>query len=198
MARQLSIPEAYEFTPKVFPDHRGAFTCPYIASEFAEVIGYELNLAQVNHSRSARGVVRGVHFSEVPPSQAKYVYCAAGSGIDVVVDIRIGSPTYGQHAAVELDASKCNAVFVPEGLGHAFFAREDDTVLSYLCSAGYDPQREHGINPTDPELALPWPEDIPMVRSSKDTEAPSLREARERGLLPDYQECLDWYAQLRG
>ncbi|WP_037345247.1 dTDP-4-dehydrorhamnose 3,5-epimerase family protein [Sciscionella sediminilitoris] len=198
VARQLSIPEAYEFTPKVFPDQRGAFTCPYIAAEFAEVTGYELTLAQVNHSRSARGVIRGVHFAQLPPSQAKFVYCSRGSGLDVVVDIRLGSPTFGQHDAALIDAERCNAVFVPEGLGHAFFALEEDTVLTYLCSTGYAPEREHGIDPLDPALGLPWPSDIPMIRSAKDVEAPSLEQVRERGLLPDYQACLDFYSSLRG
>lgn len=198
VARQLSIPEAYEFTPKVFDDHRGAFACPYIAAEFAEVTGYELTLAQVNHSRSARGVLRGVHFSELPPSQAKFVYCSSGAGLDVVVDIRPGSPTYGQHDVARLDARCANAVFVPEGLGHAFFALADDTVLTYLCSTGYAPDREHAIDPFDPALALPWPDDITPVLSEKDAHAPSLAQVRERGVLPDYAACRDWYARLRG
>lgn len=197
MARALAIPGAYEFTPTVFPDHRGAFTCPYIAAEFAETTGYRLPLAQVNHSRSARGVIRGVHFCELPPSQAKFVYCSSGAGLDVVVDIRVGSPTFGRYDAVRIDAERCNAVFVPEGLGHAFCALTDDTVLTYLCSTGYAPDREHGINPADPALGLPWPAELDPVLSAKDRDAPGLEQLRERGLLPDYQACLDWYAALR-
>jgi epimerase EvaD len=152
---------------------------------------------QTNHSASRRGVVRGVHFALVPPGQSKYVYVPRGAALDIVVDIRVGSPTYGQHDVVRLDDRDFRAVYVAEGLGHCVVAIEDDTVLSYLCSTGYDPSREKGISPVDPALALPIPVEPSPVLSPKDTAAPTLAEAAEQGLLPTYDECRAFYATLR-
>ncbi|AOS65408.1 dTDP-4-dehydrorhamnose 3,5-epimerase [Actinoalloteichus hymeniacidonis] len=195
--QELSIDGAFEFIPTKFPDQRGSFTAPYQEDVFAEAVGYPLRLAQANNSVSRRGVIRGLHFADVPPGQSKYVYCAQGSALDVVVDLRVGSPTFGKFDTVRLDTESPRAVFIPEGLGHAFLALEDDTVVSYLCSTGYRPGHEHGVNPLDPELGLPWPADVPPVLSEKDEQAPSLSEAKSTGLLPDYQECLARYASLR-
>jgi len=150
---------------------------------------------EINHSASTRGVVRGVHFSMLPPGQAKYVYVPRGAALDIVVDIRIGSPTYGQHDVVRLDDREFRAVYLSEGLGHCAVALEDDTVLSYLCSTEYDPGREKGVSPADPELALPVPADA--LLSPRDTGAPSLAEAAEQGLLPTYEACRQFYASLR-
>jgi 5-epimerase len=141
-------------------------------------------------------VVRGLHFADMPPGQAKYVYCSAGALLDVVVDVRVGSPTFGMVEVVELDAAGCRAVYLAEGLGHAFVALEDATAMTYLCSTPYNPVAEHGVNPLDPELALPWPTGLTPILSEKDAEAPSLAEAREAGLLPSWQECRRRYASL--
>ncbi|WP_137814346.1 dTDP-4-dehydrorhamnose 3,5-epimerase family protein [Gandjariella thermophila] len=194
---ELSVAGAYEFTPPVFPDHRGLFTAPFQGAAFAEVLGHPLRVAQTNHSVSRRGTVRGVHFADVPPGQAKYVYCPRGALLDVVLDVRVGSPTFGRWEAVRLDAVDYRAVYLAEGLGHAFVALEDDTVMSYLCSTGYHPAAEHGVNPLDPALDLPWPPGLELILSDKDRDAPTLAEAREAGLLPDYQACLARYAELR-
>jgi dTDP-4-dehydrorhamnose 3,5-epimerase len=156
-----------------------------------------MRVAQTNHSISSRGAIRGVHFADVPPSQAKYVYCPRGALLDVVVDIRVGSPTFGQWDAVRLDPKECHALFVPEGVGHAFVALEDDTVMNYLCSEGYNPSRERGINPLDPALDLPWPEGLEQQLSAKDLDAPTLAEAEAAGILPRYEECLAFYEKLR-
>jgi dTDP-4-dehydrorhamnose 3,5-epimerase len=158
----------------------------------SEAIGRPLRVVQTNHSRSRRGVVRGVHFSMLPPGQAKYVYVPRGAVLDIVVDIRVGSPTYGQHEAVRLDDRDFRALFLSEGLGHCAIALEDDTVLSYLCSTGYLPDREKGVSPADPALALPIPADA--LLSPRDTAAPSLAEAADQGLLPTYEECRAFYA----
>jgi dTDP-4-dehydrorhamnose 3,5-epimerase len=195
--RELSIPGAYEFTPPVFPDHRGLFTAPFQGSAFVEALGHPFRLGQTNHSVSRRGTVRGVHFSDVPPGQAKYVYCPRGALLDVVLDVRVGSPTFGQWDAVRLDTVDFRAVYLAEGLGHAFVALEDDTAMSYLCSTGYNPSAEHGINPLDPALELPWPTGLEPIMSGKDRDAPTLAEARDAGLLPDYQTCLAHYAARR-
>jgi len=195
-ATELAIAGAWVFEPSVFPDNRGAFAAPFQSAAFRDALGFDLTLGQVNQSVSARGVVRGLHFADVPPGQAKYVYCSAGALLDVVVDVRVGSPTFGMVEVVELDAADCRAVYLAEGLGHAFVALEDATAMTYLCSTPYNPVAEHGVNPLDPELALPWPTGLTPILSEKDAAAPSLAEAREAGLLPSWQECRRRYASL--
>ncbi len=195
--RELAVRDAFEFIPRSFADSRGVFVAPFQEEAFVKAIGHPLRLAQSNHSRSRRGSVRGLHFAEVPPGQAKYVYCPTGSLLDVVVDIRVGSPTFGAWDAAILDPDEFRAVYVPEGVAHAFVALEDDTVISYLCSTGYNPAAEHGIHPLDPALGLPWPTDIDPVLSDKDAAAPTLAEAREAGLLPEYGDCVRHYESLR-
>jgi epimerase EvaD len=196
-ARELKVTGAVEFSPRTFPDSRGLFVSPFQGDAFAEAVGHRLTVAQTNHSRSHRGTIRGLHFSDVPPGQAKYVYCPQGALLDFVIDVRVGSPTYGVWDAVRLDTVDFRAVYVPEGVAHGFVALEDDTVLSYLCSTGYNPGSEHGINPLDPMLALPWSVDEPIL-SEKDAAAPTLAEAAASGLLPTYEACLARYASLRG
>lgn len=191
------MPGAFEFTPRVFPDDRGLFVCPYQEEDFVKAVGHPLRVAQTNHSRSRRGTIRGLHFADVPPGQGKYVYCPQGALLDVVVDIRVGSPTFGMVDAVRLDPVDFRAVYVSEGIGHAMMALEEDTVISYLCSTGYNPGAEHGLNPLDPELALPWPTDIEVLLSDKDRDAPGLTAARESGLLPLFADCQARYQQLR-
>ena len=196
--RQLEISDAFEFSPKSFPDHRGLFVAPFQEAAFAEATGHGLHLAQTNHSVSARDVIRGVHFADVPPGQAKYVYCPRGALLDVVVDVRVGSPTFARWEAVRLDSDEYRALYIAEGLGHAFAALTEDTVMTYLCSTGYNPSAEHGVNPLDPELGLPWDQlGGEPVMSTKDREAPSLAEAAETGILPHYADCLARYEQLR-
>jgi dTDP-4-dehydrorhamnose 3,5-epimerase len=195
--RELAVPDSYEVSTDVFPDERGLFLNPFRADVLAEAIGHPLTVAQTNHSASRRGVVRGVHFTLVPPGQAKYVYCPRGAAFDVVVDVRVGSPTFGRHEVVRIDDRDFRAVYLAEGLGHMVVALEDDTVVSYLCSTGYDPAREKGVSPTDPQLDLPWPTEAEPVLSPRDLAAPTLREAAEQGLLPAYEQCRALYARLR-
>ncbi|SDD22306.1 dTDP-4-dehydrorhamnose 3,5-epimerase [Actinokineospora iranica] len=195
--RELNVSDAFEFTPRTFPDSRGVFVSPFQGEAFAKAVGHPLTVAQTNHSRSRRGSIRGLHFADVPPGQSKYVYCPSGALLDFVVDIRVGSPTFGQWDAVRLDPVDFRAVYVPEGVAHGFVALEDDTVISYLCSTGYNPSAEHGINPLDPDLALPWAEDIEPLLSEKDAAAPTLAEAKAAGLLPTYAACQARYERLR-
>ncbi|MFJ2724348.1 dTDP-4-dehydrorhamnose 3,5-epimerase [Streptomyces collinus] len=195
--RQLGIADAWVLEPKVFPDDRGSFHEWYRGAEFRAATGYDLTLAQANCSVSRRGVLRGVHFADVPPGQAKYVTCVRGAVLDVVVDIRVGSPTFGRWEAVRLDDDTRHAVFLAEGLGHAFMALTDDATVVYLCSAGYAPGREHGVHPLDPGLGIAWPEDAEPVLSDKDAEAPTLAEAERSGLLPSYADCSAHYERLR-
>nr|BFE85720.1 hypothetical protein GCM10020093_083210 [Planobispora longispora] len=141
---------------------------------------------------SKRGVLRGVHFADVPPGQAKYVMCVSGAILDVVVDLRTGSPTFGRWEAVRLDDTDRRAVYLAEGLGHAFLALSDQAAVMYACSQPYAPGREHGIHPLDPDLGIDWPLEGEPLLSDKDAAAPSLAEALAVGLLPDYAACLDY------
>lgn len=194
--RPLSIDGAWEVNPQQHGDPRGLFMEWYRFDQLAAAVGRPLRLAQANLSISARGVVRGIHFADVPPGQAKYVTCVRGAVMDVVVDIRVGSPTFAQWEAVRLDDVDRRAVYIGEGLGHGFCALTDDATLSYLCSTTYNPTAEHTVHPLDPELAIDWPAESPQL-SARDAAAPSLAEARESGLLPDYQTCRTFTASQR-
>jgi dTDP-4-dehydrorhamnose 3,5-epimerase len=197
-ATELAITGAWVFEPTVFPDNRGMFAAPFQNAAFRKALGFDLHVAQMNHSVSACGVVRGIHFADTPPGQAKYVYCPRGALLDVVVDVRAGSPTFGAYDVVRLDSDLCQAVYLAEGLGHAFVALEDETVMSYLCSTPYNPTGERGLSPLDPALALPWPTELAAVLSEKDASAPTLAEAAGLGLLPGWDACSAWYAAIRG
>jgi dTDP-4-dehydrorhamnose 3,5-epimerase len=194
---QLAVPDAWVFTPRQFPDDRGVFLEWYKADIVEKAVGHRLTLAQANHSVSRRGVVRGIHYADVPPGQAKYVYCPRGAVLDVVIDIRLGSPTFGVIDSVRLDDVDRRAVYLAEGLGHAFMSLQDDSVVTYLCSTPYNPSGEHGVDPTDPAITLPWPADVEPVLSPKDADAPTLAEAAAQGLLPAYDDCLEHYRRLR-
>jgi dTDP-4-dehydrorhamnose 3,5-epimerase len=196
--RELAVPDSYVFDLVPHGDTRGRFTEWYRADLLSQAVGHPLTLAQANHSVSAEGVLRGVHFALVPPGQAKYVYCPAGRVLDVVIDVRVGSPTFGVHDAVVLDSEQPRAVYLAEGLGHAFVSLADGSSLTYLVSSGYDPTREFGVHPLDPAMALPWPADLEFELSAKDREAPTLAEAEEQGLLPTYAQSTARYAELRG
>ncbi|MCL6672259.1 dTDP-4-dehydrorhamnose 3,5-epimerase [Streptomyces panaciradicis] len=194
--RPLDIEGAWILEPKVFPDDRGSFHEWFRGADFREATGQDLNLAQANCSVSRRGTLRGIHFADVPPSQAKYLTCVRGAVIDVVVDIRVGSPTYKQWEAVRLDDQTHHAVYLSEGLGHAFFALTDDATVVYLCSEGYAPEREHGIHPLDPDLGIEWPAGIRPLLSPKDEQAPSLADAEAQGRLPAYEDCVAYRRTL--
>jgi dTDP-4-dehydrorhamnose 3,5-epimerase len=197
----LKIDGAWSYTPRQFPDDRGTFLEAFRGEEFAGALGYRLDVAQVNCSVSRRGVIRGIHYADVPPGQAKYVSCASGAILDVVVDIRVGSPTFGKWEAVRLDEVNRRSLFIAEGLGHGFVALTDDATVLYLCSTGYVPGREHGINPLDPAIGIEWSLselDGAPVLSAKDAAAPSLGEALDAGQLPRYEDCLAYADVLRG
>lgn len=195
---RLTISGGYVITPKVFGDDRGSFLEWFRQDALAAELGHELHLSQANWSTSRRGVIRGIHYADVPPGQAKYVTCVRGAVLDVVVDLRVGSQTFGRHEAVHLDDASRRAVYLAEGLGHGFCALTDDATVLYLCSTSYNPTGEHGVHPLDEQLALPWPTDVEPVLSGKDAEAPTLAQAREAGLLPRLADCEQWTAHLRG
>jgi dTDP-4-dehydrorhamnose 3,5-epimerase len=200
--RELPIAGAFEVTPQVHGDDRGAFLEWFRADRFAEATGHRFTLAQANASVSAAGTLRGIHFAQLPPSQAKWVTCLRGSVLDVVVDIRVGSPTYGTWDQVLLDDTDRRAVYLSEGLGHAFMSLEDESVVSYLCSAPYAPGREHGVHPLDPAVGIEWPTTsrdgaaLKPLLSAKDDQAPSLAVAEAAGLLPSYDQARSFVASL--
>ncbi|MGC4892042.1 dTDP-4-dehydrorhamnose 3,5-epimerase family protein [Micromonospora sp. DT227] len=193
--RPLGIEGAWEVTPQQHGDPRGRFLEWYRHDRLAEAVGHPLRLAQANLSVSARDVVRGIHFADVPPGQAKYLTCVRGAVLDVVVDVRVGSPTFGRWEAVRLDDTERRAVYLAEGLGHGVCALTDDATISYLCSATYRPAAEHTVHPLDPALAIDWPTATPLL-SARDAAAPSLAEARAAGRLPDYDACRSFTAGL--
>lgn len=195
--RELTIPGAWEFTPTQHGDDRGVFFEQYRYEAVEEAAGHPLNLRQVNTSVSARGVVRGIHYALVAPSQAKYVSAPKGSFIDFIVDIRTGSPTFGQWDSVLIDDVDRRAVYLSEGLGHAIVALTEGATVNYLVSEVFNPEREKGLNVLDPEIGLSFPAELgePLL-SPKDLEAPTLAEAAEAGLLPSWNECVEYYASL--
>ena len=196
--RELAVPDSYVLDLVPHGDSRGRFTEWYRTDILSEALGYEFTIAQANHSVSTRGALRGVHFALVPPGQAKYVYCAVGRVLDVTVDVRVGSPTFGAHEAVVLESDSPRAVYLSEGLGHAFVSLAESSSVTYLVSTLYSPGQEFGIDPMDPELNLPWPTDLDLEFSAKDRTAPGLREAVAQGLLPTMAQCAARYTELRG
>jgi dTDP-4-dehydrorhamnose 3,5-epimerase len=193
----LSIEGAWLITPQQFGDPRGMFMEWYRHDKLAEAVGHPLRLAQGNLSVSAKDVVRGIHFADVPPSQAKYVSCVRGALLDVIVDLRVGSESFGAWEFVQLDDVDRRSVYVSEGLGHGFVALSDDATIHYCVSETYNPSREHGVHPLDPDLGIDWPVDIPIL-SAKDEAAPSLEEALKSDLLPKYSDCIAYTASLSG
>lgn len=197
LVRALSIPDAYEVTPQQHADDRGVFLEWYRFDTLAEQVGHPLTLRQANTSVSRRGVVRGIHYADVPPGQAKYVTVTRGAVLDFVIDLRVGSPAFGTWESVRLDDVDRRAVYIAEGLGHAFVALTDDATVTYLVSETFAPGREHGIDPLDADLALDFPFELDeLALSPKDTDAPSLAAARDGGLLPQWDDVRAYYGTL--
>ena len=187
-ATPLSIDGSWKIDFQRFDDNRGYFYESFKEEDFKTHIGRNFKIKQTNTSSSSKGSVRGIHFAMVPPSQAKLVQCQRGSIRDYVIDIRVGSPTFGKFEVVELGENSASAVFIEEGLAHAFVALENHTVVTYYVSEKYNPEREKGINPFDKTLNVKWP-DLELIISEKDKQAISLDESKALGLLPYYDEC---------
>jgi dTDP-4-dehydrorhamnose 3,5-epimerase len=194
--RPLRIAHCLEVTPVIHGDDRGSFTEWFRQDELAEHTGRRFGLLQANLSVSRRGVVRGIHFTDVPPGQAKYVMAVTGEIIDVAVDLRVGSPTFGEWDAVRLDDRARRAVFLPEGVGHGFAVLSESATVCYLTTDLYSPERERSLRPTDPRLAIEFglPADG-LVLSPKDDAAPSLDELERDGVLPRWEACLAVYEE---
>ena len=195
--RELAVPGAWEITPRLHGDDRGLFFEWFTDRAYAETVGHRFDMRQANCSVSAAGVLRGLHFAQLPPGQAKYVTCVAGAVFDVVVDIRVGSPTYGRWDSVLLDGETRRSVYLSEGLAHGFQALQDGSTVMYLCSTPYSPQREHTIAATDPAIGIRWPlsADRPSM-SERDAAAPTLAETEAAGLLPTWSQTRAFVAGL--
>jgi len=191
----LSIDGSWKIDFQRFDDNRGYFYESFKEEDFKTHIGRNFKIKQTNTSSSSKGSVRGIHFAMVPPSQAKLVQCQRGSIRDYVIDIRVGSPTFRKFEVVELGENSASAVFIEEGLAHAFVALENHTVVTYYVSEKYNPEREKGINPFDKTLNVKWP-DLELILSEKDKQAISLDESEALGLLPNYDECKKFIESL--
>lgn len=162
--------------PKVFADERGFFMESFKASDFA-AFGITQNFVQDNHSKSRKGVIRGLHFQRAPYAQGKLVRVTRGRAWDVAVDLRKGSPTFGTWCAVELSADNHLLFWIPEGFAHGFLALEDDTELLYKCTAEYNPTSDGGIRWNDPDIGVAWPQiGVSPLLSSKDAVLPLLKD----------------------
>jgi dTDP-4-dehydrorhamnose 3,5-epimerase len=166
-------------------DHRGELLEWFRADELAAATGREVLVAQANLSVSRRGVLRGVHVSDVPPGQGKVVTCMDGAVRDAVVDLRVGSPTFGRHEVLVLDDESRRAVWVPEGVGHGFLVTSAFATVAYLCTTPYAPERERVVHPLS--VGVNWgPDGAAPILSERDATAPPLDDALAAGWLPTY------------
>lgn len=184
------IPGVLILEPRVFEDARGYFFESFSQREFDEkvvpLLGHPVNFVQDNESMSAFGVVRGLHFQRPPFTQSKLVRCVRGRVLDVAVDIRRGSPTFGQHVAVELTEDNHRQFFIPKGFAHGFAVLSETAVFQYKCDEFYHPEADAGIQLLDPALGIDWR--IPLesaILSDKDRHQPLLADAD----LPDFGAC---------
>lgn len=173
---KTAIDGVYILEPRIFRDDRGYFFESFSQREFEEKIG-KINFVQDNESKSSYGVMRGLHFQRPPYAQSKLVRCVKGAVLDVAVDIRKGSPTYGQHVAVELTADNHRQFFIPRGFAHGFAVLSDEAIFQYKCDNFYTPQADGGISILDASLNIDW--QIPTekaILSEKDTKHPLLQD----------------------
>lgn len=192
--RPLDLPGAWLCTPTQYADDRGVFVEWYRDDLLSEVAGRPFGTVQANLSKSARGVLRGLHVADVPPGQSKVVACPYGAVLDVAVDVRTGSPTFGQAVTAVLDDVDRRVMVLAEGLAHGFCALQEGSVVSYLVSSTYDPTTEHTLDALDPALAIEWPDDIgELTRSPRDAAAATLEHAWAQGILPSYADCVAAY-----
>lgn len=177
-----TLPDVWELQPKVIRDTRGFFMETYHQQKFAG-LGIHDTFVQDNHSRSSKGTLRGLHF-QLRHAQAKLCRVVEGEVLDVAVDVRVGSPTFGKWTSVLLSAERQNQVFIPQGFAHGFVALSDSVQFLYKCSDFYDPASEHGIIWNDPGLAIAWGVTNPLV-AEKDTRYSTLANTPME-LLPQY------------
>ena len=195
-AKELKIKGSWEISLEQFIDNRGSFFESFRLNSLENIIGRKFDVKQSNTSISRAGSIRGIHFAQVPPSQAKYIQCQKGSILDFVIDVRVGSPTFGQHVSIELNSKIPKAIFIEEGLAHAFIALEDDTIVTYFVNQYFNPTNEKAINPLDSEISINWG-NLKYLISEKDKNAKTLSEMQELGHLPIYEDCFNLIKTLK-
>lgn len=174
---KTAIEDVLIIEPRVFGDARGYFFESFNAKEFAEKTGIQVVFVQDNESLSHYGVLRGLHYQQPPFAQSKLVRVVKGNVLDVAVDIRKGSPTYGQHVAVELSAENHRQFYMPKGIAHGFSVLSDEVIFQYKCDDFYAPQSEGAIGWDDPDLAIDWQLPVDkIILSEKDRHHPYLRD----------------------
>jgi dTDP-4-dehydrorhamnose 3,5-epimerase len=188
--KPLGIQGAWVAESPVWDDNRGFFREWFKFDEVFALTGLDFSVKQANFSLSNQGVIRGIHYSLIPGGQAKWVTCVSGSVLDVVVDLRIDSPTFKKVEYVDLQQGDGKVVLVGPGLGHGFYSKENGSGVSYLLNSPYNPEYEYEISPNDPELGIKWSpgaqKDAGHVISNKDLWAPSLEKRAEQKKLPHY------------
>lgn len=180
---QTEIPQVLLIKPEVYEDERGFFLETYRKSHFRDH-GIDVEFVQDNMSASQAGVIRGLHY-QIVDQQAKLLMVPRGKIFDVAVDLRRGSPTFGQHVTAELSGKNKHQLYIPTGFAHGYAVLQDDTLVSYKCSDYYNPGGERGLLWNDPELAINWPVSAPVV-SEKDEQQPKLSEISNEDLF-EYQ-----------
>ena len=195
-AKELKIKGSWEISLEHFIDKRGSFFESFRLNSLENIIGRKFDIKQSNTSISRAGSILGIHFAQVPPSQAKYIQCQKGSILDFVIDVRVGSPTFRQHVGIELNSKTPKAIFIEEGLAHAFIALEDYTIVTYFVNQYFNPTNEKAINPLDPEISINWG-NLKYLISEKDKNAKTLSEMQELGHLPIYKDCLKLIESLK-
>lgn len=191
----MSIDGCYRILTKQWDDSRGFFFEAFRWERFEEQVGRPFHVAQVNFSVSRRNTLRGIHGTAVPPGQEKIVTCVRGSVLDIAIDLRVGSPTFGCYDTTFQDERSGISMYFADGIGHAFLALSDDVCMNYLCSTEYLPGTMIELDPLDPDIGLPWNLTEPPLMSAKDRDAPTLAQAVEKEMLPTYEECLRLYAE---
>ncbi|MFT5706309.1 MAG: dTDP-4-dehydrorhamnose 3,5-epimerase [Oceanospirillaceae bacterium] len=185
-----TIPDVFVIEPQVHGDHRGYFVETFRQDKFEAALGYKVNFVQDNESKSSKGVLRGLHFQLAPHAQSKLVRVIEGSVLDVAVDIRQGSPTFGQHVAVELSGDNKKQMFVPRGFAHGFVVLTDTATFAYKVDNYYSPECDRGLAFDDQTLNIDWllPAES-LSLSDKDTKQPTLTE-----LADCFDYAIDYYA----
>lgn len=169
---ETTIPGCYEILPTILRDERGTFVKTFHQGLFLEN-HFEISFYEEYYSASHKGVLRGMHFQVPPMDQVKMVYCVSGRVFDAVVDLRVGSPTYGRHAVFELTADKANMVYIPRGLAHGFYVLSDTAIMLYKVTSVYSPQHDAGILWNS--VGIPWPTNDPVI-SKRDSEFPGMED----------------------
>ncbi|MGW7231170.1 dTDP-4-dehydrorhamnose 3,5-epimerase family protein [Streptomyces sp. CBMAI 2042] len=187
---ETKVPGAYRIAPDLITDRRGNFYEGLRTGLLEQATGRPFAPRQINYSLSRRNTLRGIHSVTIPPGQAKFVTCVRGALRDIIVDLRVGSPTFGVYDTNVLDAGSGLSVLVPEGVGHGFLTLTDDACICYVLSSEHVPGTQVDINPFDPDLALPWGADEPPLLSEKDAGAPTAAAAAAAGLLATWEEAL--------